>query len=244
MTGPGPDEPRGAATAGAVLALVVDDEPAIRRVVAAYLTQEGFAVLEAADGTGALDLARTRRPDVVVLDLMLPDLDGIEVCRRLRTFTDAYVVMLTARAEEVDTLIGLSVGADDYLTKPFSPRVLVARIRTLLRRPRVAGDPADAPVRVFGDLRIDVEGREVTLGGERVDLTRTEFDILDTLSARPRHVHTRRQLVESVWGPGYVGDERLADVHVSHLRAKLAEDARSPRYVVTVRGVGFKMGEG
>ena len=244
MTGPGPDEPRGAATAGAVLALVVDDEPAIRRVVAAYLTQEGFAVLEAADGTAALDLARTRRPDVVVLDLMLPDLDGIEVCRRLRTFTDAYVVMLTARAEEVDTLIGLSVGADDYLTKPFSPRVLVARIRTLLRRPRAAGDPADAPVRVFGDLRIDVEGREVTLGGERVDLTRTEFDILDTLSARPRHVHTRRQLVESVWGPGYVGDERLADVHVSHLRAKLAEDTRSPRYVVTVRGVGFKMGEG
>jgi DNA-binding response OmpR family regulator len=228
----------------AVTALVVDDEEAIRRVVAAYLLGEGFRVLEAGDGATALSLARAERPDVIVLDLMLPDLDGIELCRQLRTFTDAYVVMLTARSEEVDTLIGLSVGADDYLTKPFSPRVLVARIRTVLRRPRSGERDAEAEVRVIGDLRIDAGSREVRLAGKRVVLTRTEFDILEHLAARPRHVHTRRQLVEAVWGPGYVGDERLADVHISHLRAKLGEDASAPRFVLTVRGVGFKMGEG
>jgi DNA-binding response OmpR family regulator len=228
----------------AVTALVVDDEEAIRRVVAAYLLGEGFRVLEAGDGATALSLARAERPDVIVLDLMLPDLDGIELCRQLRTFTDAYVVMLTARSEEVDTLIGLSVGADDYLTKPFSPRVLVARIRTVLRRPRGGDREAEAEVRVIGDLRIDAGSREVRVAGKRVVLTRTEFDILEHLAARPRHVHTRRQLVEAVWGPGYVGDERLADVHISHLRAKLGEDASAPRFVLTVRGVGFKMGEG
>jgi DNA-binding response OmpR family regulator len=229
-------------------ALVVDDEDAIRRVVAAYLVKEGFDVLEAADGTTALELARAEHPDVIVLDLMLPDLDGIEVCRQLRRFTDTYVVMLTARTDEVDTLIGLSVGADDYLTKPFSPRVLVARIRTVLRRPR--NDDADATdedagqVVEIGDWRIDAAGREAWVAGERVELTRTEFDILLHLASRPQHVHTRGQLIQSVWGPGYVGDDRLADVHVSHLRAKLGDDASAPRYVVTVRGVGFKMGGG
>ena len=229
-------------------ALVVDDEDAIRRVVAAYLAKEGFAVLEAADGATALELARAEHPDVIVLDLMLPDLDGIEVCRQLRTFTDTYVVMLTARTDEVDTLIGLSVGADDYLTKPFSPRVLVARIRTVLRRPRQAdADATDEDAREaieIGDLRIDAASREVWVAGERVALTRTEFDILEHLASRPRHVHTRGQLIESVWGQAYVGDDRLADVHISHLRAKLGDDASAPRYVVTVRGVGFKMGGG
>jgi DNA-binding response OmpR family regulator len=239
-----PGDPQAAGGDRAVTALVVDDEEAIRRVVAAYLLGEGFRVLEAGDGATALSLARAECPDVIVLDLMLPDLDGIEICRQLRTFTDAYVVMLTARSEEVDTLIGLSVGADDYLTKPFSPRVLVARIRTVLRRPRSADRDAEAEVRVIGDLRIDAGSREVRLAGERVVLTRTEFDILEHLAGRPRHVHTRRQLVEAVWGPGYTGDERLADVHISHLRAKLGEDASAPRFVLTVRGVGFKMGEG
>lgn len=226
-----------------VAVLVVDDEPAIRRAVSAYLTHEGFEVTEASDGTTALDLARTDAPDVVVLDLMLPDIDGIEVCRRLRTFSDAYVVMLTARSEEVDALIGLSVGADDYLTKPFSPRMLVARIQTMLRRPRdVVGGEATAR-RSFGELTIDPDGREVTLAGEKVALTRTEFDILAQLSARPRHVHTRQQIVESVWGPSWVGDERLVDVHIAHLRAKLGAQAAT-RYVITVRGVGFRMGPG
>ena len=228
-------------------ALVVDDEDAIRRVVAAYLAQEGFTVLEAADGTTALQLARAERPDVIVLDLMLPDIDGVEVCRQLRTFTDTYVIMLTARTDEVDTLIGLSVGADDYLTKPFSPKVLVARIKTVLRRPRndttEAGDD-DPPVLQVGDLRIDTGSREVWVAGEPVDLTRTEFDILVHLASRPRQVFTRGQLIEAVWGSGYVGDDRLADVHISHLRAKLGDDTAAPRYVLTIRGVGFKLGSG
>ena len=228
------------APGGAVRALVVEDEGAIRRVVAAYLRQEGFEVSEADDGLRALEMAERDAPDVVVLDLMLPGLDGIEVCRRLRTFSDAYVVMLTARAEEVDTLIGLSVGADDYMTKPFSPRELVARIRTMLRRPRSTG----VEVRRFGALVVSPDSREVTRDGVPVELTRTEFDILDVLSARPRHVHSRRQLIDEVWGAGWVGDERLVDVHVSHIRAKLGEDTADPRYVLTVRGVGFRMGPG
>ena len=225
----------------APLALVVDDEPDIRRVVAAYLSSDGFEVVEAADGASALRLARERRPDVVVLDLALPDIDGIEVCRQLRTFTDSYVVMLTARAEEVDTLIGLSVGADDYLTKPFSPKILVARIRTVLRRPRT--DEQSVPARMFGELVVDADAHRATLDGATVELTRTEFDILEALSARPRHVLSRAQLLDAVWGSGWVGDERLVDVHVAHLRAKLGPDA-ARRYVVTVRGVGFRMGPG
>ncbi|CAI9403841.1 response regulator transcription factor [Nocardioides sp. T2.26MG-1] len=229
--------------AGGVRALVVDDEADLRRVVAAYLADDGFEVWEAADGTTALELARAHQPQLVVLDLKLPDIDGIEVCRRLRTFTDAYVVMLTARAEEVDTLIGLSVGADDYLTKPFSPRILLARIHTVLRRPRSGtGEPGDH-ARDVGDLRLDPDAHQVSVAGEPVDLTPTEFDILATLSSRSRQVWSRRQLLEAVWGPGWVGDERIVDVHVAHLRAKLGPDAAT-RYVVTVRGVGFRMGPG
>ncbi|MBU4334948.1 MAG: response regulator transcription factor [Actinobacteria bacterium] len=219
--------------------LVVDDEPDIRRVVVAYLSQAGYETFEAADGTRALTLARERRPDVVVLDLALPDLDGVEVCRRLRTFTDAYVLMLTARTEEVDTLIGLSVGADDYLTKPFSPKVLLARIAVLLRRPRAER----AGTRVLGDLVLDPDARLVTVAGEPVDLTRTEFDVLAALTERPRQVLARAQLIEQVWGGDWVGDERLVDVHIAHLRAKLGPDA-GRRYVVTVRGVGFRTGAG
>jgi DNA-binding response OmpR family regulator len=219
--------------------LVVDDEPDIRRVVVAYLSQAGYRTVEAADGGQALELAAERRPDVVVLDLGLPDLDGIEVCRRLRTFTDAYVLMLTARTEEVDTLIGLSVGADDYLTKPFSPKVLLARVGTLLRRPRAER----AGAQVLGDLVVDPQRREVVAAGRPVELTRTEFDLLAALTARPGQVHTRGQLIEQVWGTDWVGDERLVDVHVAHLRAKLGPGA-ARRYVVTVRGVGFRTGDG
>jgi DNA-binding response OmpR family regulator len=219
--------------------LVVDDEPDIRRVVVAYLSQAGYRTWEAADGTHALELARELRPDVVVLDLGLPDVDGVEVCRRLRTFTDAYVLMLTARTEEVDTLIGLSVGADDYLTKPFSPKVLLARITALLRRPRAER----GGTQVLGDLVVDPQRREVTVDGHDVELTRTEFDLLAALTERPGQVHTRGQLVAQVWGDDWFGDERLVDVHVAHLRAKLGPDA-ARRYVVTVRGVGFRTGPG
>ena len=232
-----------------VRALVVDDEPALVRVVAAYLEREGFEVRTAADGFEALRLAREAEPDVVVLDVMMPGIDGLEVCRRLRTFSEAYVIMLTARAEEIDTLLGLSVGADDYLTKPFSPRVLVARIRSLLRRPRSSSSP-DAPsaagpqARRFGALTIDPEAREVWLEGRPVVLTRTEFDLLEALSSRPRTAFTRAQLIERVWGPGWYGDERLVDIHLGHVRRKLGDDPADPRYVLTVRGVGYRMGPG
>jgi DNA-binding response OmpR family regulator len=227
-----------------VRALVVDDEPSLVTVVAGYLAREGYAVDTAADGEAALATARRQPPDVVVLDLMLPGIDGIEVCRQLRTFSDAYVIMLTARAEEVDKLIGLSVGADDYLTKPFSPRELVARVKVMLRRPR-AGSPA-GPVRVrrFGALAIDPQSREVHLDGVPVELTRTEFDLLDALSERPRLAFTRAQLIERVWGAGWVGDEHLVDVHVGHVRRKLRDDPNRPRYLLTVRGIGYRMGTG
>lgn len=234
-----------------VRALVVDDEPALVRVVAAYLEREGFDVTTAADGREALDRAREVQPDVVVLDVMMPGVDGIEVCRRLRTFSDAYVIMLTARAEEIDTLVGLSVGADDYMTKPFSSRVLVARIRSLLRRPRRGGGFADAngasgepATRRFGDLRIDPEAREVWLRDRPVALTRTEFDLLEALSSRPRAAFTRAQLIERVWGPGWFGDERLVDIHLGHVRRKLGDDHAEGQYVRTVRGVGYRMGPG
>ena len=174
---------------------------------------------------------------------MLPGIDGIEACRRIRTFSDAYIVMLTAKAEEADKIIGLSTGADDYLTKPFSPGELVARVRALLRRPRGIEAPGQS-VRRFGGLEFDPAAREVTLGGDPVELTRLEFDLLATLSAEPRVAFSRAQLVERVWGPGWFGDDHLVDVHVANLRRKLGDDPAAPSYVRTVRGVGYRMGEG
>jgi len=228
-----------------VRALVVDDEPSLTRVVAGYLEHEGFVVTTAADGEQAVASARSDPPDVVVLDLMLPGIDGIEVCRQLRTFTDAYVIMLTARSEEVDTLIGLSVGADDYMTKPFSPRELTARIRGLLRRPRMSAQTGiDPQVRTVGDLRLDPQSRQVFVGEAPVELTRIEFDLLDALTERPNLAYTRRQLIERVWGPDWVGDEHLVDIHIAHIRTKLGDDAATPRYVVTIRGVGYRLGTG
>jgi len=228
-------------------ALVVDDEAALADVVASYLLREHFEVTVRHTGAEALAVAREVDPDVVVLDLGLPGIDGLEVCRQLRTFSDAYVVMLTARDTEVDTIVGLSVGADDYITKPFSPRELVARIRAMLRRPRTVGVQAGAvvaPARVFGPLAIDVGSRQVFLDGELIALTRTEFDILAELSSRPGQVWTRRQLIDAVWGEPWVGNDHLVDVHVGHLRRKLGDDAGEPRFVFTVRGVGYRMGTG
>src|SRR6266508_5227113 len=208
-------------------ALVVDDEPPLVQVVSGYLSREGFDVVTAADGETAVALARDSGPDVVVLDLMLPGIDGIEVCRRIRAFSDAYIIMLTAKSDEVDKLVGLSVGADDYLTKPFSPRELAARVRAMLRRPRAA-DPAAAGVRRFGVLEIDPAGREVRLAGRAVELTRTEFDVLDALSAQPRVAFSRRQLLERVWGGDWYGDDHVIDVHVGNVRRKLDDDAAAP----------------
>ena len=228
--------------------LVVDDERALADLVGSYLTRDGFEVFIAHDGQDAIEQARQVDPDVMVLDLGLPQVDGVEVCRVVRTFSDCYVVMLTARTEEIDKLIGLSVGADDYLTKPFSPRELLARIQAMLRRPRASttSGPSsqEGPPRLFGALRIDVAGREISLDGEQVALTRTEFDLLDTLSGRPKLVFSRRQLIDAVWDRSWVGDEHLVDVHVGHLRKKLGDDSSSPRYVRTVRGVGYRMGDG
>ncbi|MFZ0161543.1 MAG: response regulator transcription factor [Kineosporiaceae bacterium] len=236
-------------------ALVVDDESSLVTVVTGYLEREGFTVQATGDGESALVVARQQEPDVIVLDLGLPGIDGVETCRRLRTFTDCYVVMLTARADEVDMLIGLAVGADDYLTKPFSPRELMARIRTLLRRPRAHADvtaaesvatsaPVAEPRRVFADLVIDPSARDVVVAGVPIALTRTEFDLLEALSAHPRMVFTRRQLMDHVWGADWVGDEHLVDIHLGHVRRKLGDDATSPRYVLTVRGIGYRMGVG
>jgi DNA-binding response OmpR family regulator len=232
-------------------ALVVDDEIPLASVVASYLEREHFEVSVAHNGRDAVTMAREIDPDVVVLDLALPGIDGIEACRQLRTFSDAYVVMLTARDTEMDTIIGLSVGADDYVTKPFSPRELVARIRAMLRRPRSVSTATEAeaardqpPSRVFGPLRIDIAGREVFIEDQPITLTRTEFDVLAALSARPGVVLSRRQLLDAVWAESWVGNEHLVDVHIGHLRRKLGDDPTDPRYVMTVRGVGYRMGSG
>jgi DNA-binding response OmpR family regulator len=238
------------APTGGYRALVVDDEVPLTQVLTSYLEREHFEVSVAHNGVDALALARETRPDLVVLDLGLPGIDGLEVCRVLRTFSDAYVVMLTARDAELDTIVGLSVGADDYVTKPFSPRELVARIRAMLRRPRDTAAPHTAAVsteaqpRVLAGLSIDIDRREVLLDGEPVTLTRTEFDVLAELSSRPGVVFSRRQLLEAVWSDTWFGDEHLVDVHVGNLRRKLGDTPGDARHVITVRGVGYRMGSG
>jgi DNA-binding response OmpR family regulator len=218
------------------LILVVDDEQPIRELVRTYLRSELMDVITAEDGPSALEAIREHAPDVVVLDVMLPGLDGIEVCRRLRSFSDAYVLMLTARGEETDRVVGLSIGADDYLVKPFSPRELVARIKALLRRPRAA--PATAGP---AGLTVDAERHEVVVDDRPVSLTVIEFDLLAALAREPGVVLTRQQLLDRVWGQDFVGDDHLLDVHVAKLRAKLGEEAGEPRFVETVRGVGFRL---
>lgn len=223
--------------------LIVEDEEPLRNLVREYFAREGFRVLSAADGATAVELARAHAPDVVVLDLMLPVLDGLEVCRRLRTFSDAYVIMLTARAEEIDRVIGLEIGADDYMTKPFSPRELVARVRAMLRRPRSAmpgAAPEVALPRRFGDLTIDSGRHEVTLAGQVVPLTNLEFDLLTALSEHPGLVFTRARLLERVWGEHYYGDDHVVDVHIANLRKKLGDEPGAPRFIETVRGVGYR----
>jgi DNA-binding response OmpR family regulator len=221
-----------------VRVLVVEDSAVFQAIIREALEREGFSVVLAPDGHEGLQLARELEPPVVILDLNLPGLDGLEVCRRLRQFSDAYVVMLTGRDDEVDKLVGLSAGADDYVIKPFSGRELVARVRAMLRRPR-SGGPSDA-LRRIGDLEIDTLARDVRAGGRAVELTRIEFDLLDALSGQPRVVFTRDQLLERVWGPTWFGDDHVVDVHLSKLRQKLGDDAQSPRYIRTVRGVGYR----
>lgn len=233
----------GRATAG-LRALVVDDEPPLVRVVSSYLERDGFAVATAGDGERAVVLAREFEPDVIVLDLMLPGIDGIEACRRIRGFSDAYIVMLTARVEEIDRIVGLSTGADDYVVKPFSPGELMARVRAMLRRPRTSRRGTERDGRRFGELEIDPDAREVRIGETVIDLTKLEFDLLEALSAEPRVAFSRERLLERVWGGGWFGDDHVVDVHIANLRTKLGDDPRDPRYIRTIRGVGYRMGDG
>jgi len=220
------------------LVLIVDDEAPIREIVRRYLHAEGIEVLEAADGPSAMEQFSAHHPDVVLLDVMLPGFDGIEVLRRIRATSDAYVLMLTARTEEMDRVIGLSVGADDYVTKPFSPRELTARVKALLRRPHMP--EAASRGRRFGPLSIDTERHEVFVQARPVVLSALEFELLDALSTNPGQVRSRRQLLERVWGFDYVGDERVVDVHIRNLRRALGDDADAPQWIATVRGVGYK----
>jgi DNA-binding response OmpR family regulator len=219
--------------------LVVDDERTLVKLIRGYLEREGYEVHEALDGNAALEKAHSVEPDVVILDWMLPVMDGMEVLRELRRSSEAYVIMLTARTEETDRIVGLSAGADDYLVKPFSPGELVARIRAMLRRPRGLAGGAEAPLH-FGELTIDLPRREVRLRGEEVDLTALEFDLLAALASRPGLVFTRGQLLERVWGETYFGGEHVVDVHVANLRKKIEDEAANPRFVRTVRGVGYR----
>lgn len=220
--------------------LVVDDEAPMRELVRGYLAAEGMDVITAADGPTAVDLIREQSPDVVVLDVNLPGFDGIEVLRRARTFTDAYVIMLTARAEEIDRIVGLSVGADDYVVKPFSPRELVVRVKALLRRPRAGLGEGRADVLERGELLIDRPRRAVSLRGVPVVVTTIEFDLLSTLAEDPGVVFSRQRLLDRVWGMDYVGDDHVVEVHLGNLRRKLGEDSTSPTFIETVRGVGYR----
>lgn len=215
--------------------LVVDDEPSILELVTAYLEQEGFDYRTALNGPAGLTLVRSYEPDLVVLDIMLPGMDGIEFLRQLRRESDVYVIMLTAKGEETDKIVGLSVGADDYLTKPFSPRELMARIKAALRRIRQQSGPSRGNVLVFEGLRIDKGGRKVWVGGEMVDLTATEFDLLLALAEHRGMVLSRDQLLEKIWGRDYYGEIRVVDVHIGHIRQKIGEE-----YIATVRGVGYR----
>ena len=227
--------------------LVVDDEPPIVELLTGYLSREGYTVASASDGPGAVDAVRMGAPDVVILDVMLPGLDGLEVCRQIRAFSDAYVLMLTARGEELDRIVGLTVGADDYLVKPFSPREVVARVKALLRRPRrdaaagagSAGRPGTAPA----GLVLDAGRRSVRIDGKAADLTALEFNLLARLAREPGIVVPRQVILESVWGPGYETDDHLVDVHIANLRRKLGDDPGRPRFVETVRGVGYRLRE-
>ena len=221
--------------------LVVDDEPPIRAVVRGFLEREGMTVAEAADGPAAVGQVRAFVPDVVVLDIMLPGFDGLEVLLRVRAFADPLVIFLTARTEEVDRIVGLRVGGDDYLTKPFSPGELVARVQALLRRRRPAPAPEREGVLRVADLVIDPARREVTVGGTPVELTTLEFAILEALGRDPGVVLTRQQLLDAAWGLDFEGDEHVLEVHVGNLRRKLGDDHASPRFVETVRGVGYRL---
>ncbi len=226
--------------------LVIEDETNIARILTMYLEKEGYRVLVASDGLAGLDRFERDHPDLVILDLLLPKLDGLEVCRRIRRLSFVPLLMLTAKKEETDKIVGLELGADDYMTKPFSPREMVTRVRAILRRTKAtspSGHPAET-VLEFGTLVIDVPRHEVRVGTRHVMLTAKEFDLLRTIAAEAGKVFTRDALLNQVWGYDYYGDARTVDVHVGTLRKKLEPQPSSPRWVKTVWGVGYKFDAG
>jgi len=216
--------------------LVVDDEPSILKLITAYLESEGYDFLTAEDGISALKAVRSYRPDIIILDVMLPGMDGIEVLGQLRRESDAYVIMLTARSEETDKIIGLSVGADDYLTKPFSPRELMARIKAVLRRIHTTSPLNNRSVIALEHIRIDNGRRRMWVNDQEIELTSLEFNLLNALADHHGLVLSREQLLEKVWGYDYFGDLRVVDVHIGHLRKKIGEE-----YIETVRGAGYRL---
>ncbi len=220
--------------------LVVDDEANIRKLVTAYLEAEGYTVHVAADGMQGLASFRRYKPDLVVLDVMLPGMDGLEVLQQFRRESEVYVILLTARSEEADRVIGLTVGADDYLTKPFSPRELVARVKVILRRGRQASADNDEPALTFARVRIDSQRFQVWRDGTEIPLTALEFKLLKTLATYAGMVLSREQLLERVWGYDFYGDPRVVDVHIGRIRQKLEADVANPQHILTVRGVGYK----
>lgn len=221
--------------------LIVDDEREIRRLVASYLIDDGFTVEELDNGRSALDrLGRGPDVDLVLLDIRMPELDGIDTLRELRRFSEVHVIMLTAAAEETDRLIGLSVGADDYVTKPFSPREVVARVKAVLRRTRTShAAPLAEPLRFTG-ISVDVDRHVVSVDGDDVELSALQFSLLLTMVESPGRVFARHQLIDRVWGRDFFGEERIVDVHVGNLRKALGDSASNPRFIETVRGVGYR----
>lgn len=224
--------------------LVVDDEPVVAEVVERYLQLDGFDVEVARDGSAALEAAADWAPDLVVLDLMLPKVDGLEVCRRLRESAPVPIIMLTARGDEADRIVGLELGADDYVVKPFSPRELVARVRSVLRRASASSAAGHGATVRLGDLIINPQTREVSRGGMALNLTAKEFELLHFLAAHPGEVFTRQQLMDQVWDYTFAGDASTVTVHIRRLREKVEPDPVKPRYVKTVWGVGYKMEDG
>jgi len=221
--------------------LVVDDEQKIVNIVKAYLEREGYTVVVAYDGRAALDLARKQAPDLIILDLMLPEISGWEVCRILRAESNVPIIMLTARDEDTDKIVGLEIGADDYITKPFNARELVARVGAVLRR--VEGTTERRKTIRVGDLSIDLERHEVKRGDELLELTNTEFELLRALAENPGRVYSRMQLLSKVQGDAYEGYERTIDSHIKNLRKKIEPDPDRPKHVITVRGAGYKLEE-
>ncbi|GAC1327892.1 MAG: response regulator transcription factor [Chloroflexota bacterium] len=223
--------------------LIVDDEPGIIRLIAMYLEREGYKTVNARTGSEALEIVVDKAPALVILDIMLPDIDGWEVCREIRRTSDVPIIMLTAREGDEDKIVGLEIGADDYITKPFVPRELVARVKAILRRARITVSEGPSALLDFGHLTIETAKREVRLENELVPLRAKEYDLLVELARRPGVVFSREKLLQDVWGYDFFGDSGTIDVHVRRLRAKLNDDSSKPRFIETVWGVGYRFKE-